>query len=242
MNCRRIEKLIPLYVEGDLESHEAGTVLAHLKTCESCGALVTEYEASQTWLRSHALPDFDDAMLDDLKRGVMREIDEAKERPAFFGFFAGYWTPGHVFQAIAALLIIVAAVAFYVYLGKLSGISNNDKIATEKSVPGESPAPKDVKQAPGADPAVIPPRVRRHVSKAPGRSMIGRKPDIERMIVPRMDKTFAQGPMPESQDVSDKTEEMMRMEIQTDDPNVRIIWFSPKEADSQLSKPMIETD
>lgn len=242
MNCRRIEKLIPLYVEGDLESDEVSTVLAHLETCENCGALVAEYEASQMWLRSHTLPDFDDAMLDDLKRGVMREIYEARERPSFFGFFAGHWTLGRAFQAMAALLILFAALALYVYLGKTSTGSNDNNLAHETFAPEEAPAPDGLKQAPVANPAVSHHHRKRHASKATGRSIMGKQPDIERVIVPRMNNTVAHETARELQDVPDKTEEMTRIEIQTGDPNIRIIWFSPKEADSQLSKPMTETD
>src|ERR1044072_7409839 len=133
MNCRRIEELIPLYVECDLESGEAGRVSAHVETCESCGALVAEYESSQAWLRLNTLPDFDEAKLDDMKRGVMRGVDEARERPWFFVFFARSLMPGRAFAAVAALLIIFAAFALYVYWGKSSAVSNESNLANDAS-------------------------------------------------------------------------------------------------------------
>jgi len=230
MNCRRIEKLIPLYVECDLESDEAGRVSAHLQTCESCGTLVAEYEASQSWLRSNTLPDFDEAMLDDMRRGVMRGIDEARERPSFFGFFARPLMPGRAFAAVAALLIIFAAFALYIYLGRSSAVSNDEKLASDIVAPEDVSTPGGLKQNPVAPPHPV----KRYTGKEHGRS----RPKFDRVIMPETDSTVAQ----KTVDVPTNTEEMTRIEIQTGDPNIRIIWFSPKESDSQLSNPTIETD
>jgi hypothetical protein len=38
-------------------------------------------------------------------------------------------------------------------------------------------------------------------------------------------------------DVKDDSPEMLRIEIQTADPNIRIIWFTPKVADSPQTNP-----
>jgi hypothetical protein len=234
MNCRRIEKLIPLYVEGDLDHDESGAVLAHLNTCESCSALISEYEASQSWLRSNMLPDFDDAMLDDFKRGVMREIDEARARPSFFNFSARPLMPGRAFAAVAALLIIFAAFALYIYLGRSTAVSNDRMVAQETAEPEKPVVGKDPEQEYIAQPR----HEKRIVSKATGRSRRGERPKLDRVNTHGTDNAVAQ----KTVDVPTETEETMRIEIQTGDPNIRIIWFSPKESDSQLSNPTIETD
>ena len=36
--------------------------------------------------------------------------------------------------------------------------------------------------------------------------------------------------------------ELMRIEIQTSDPGIRIIWFAPKVTDSKTGRPVIESD
>lgn len=36
MNCRKIKKLIPVYLDGEQEDHERSLVEAHLKTCQCC--------------------------------------------------------------------------------------------------------------------------------------------------------------------------------------------------------------
>ena len=234
MNCRRIEELIPLYVECDLESDEAGAVLAHLETCDGCSTLVAEYEASQAWLRSNTMPDFDDAMLDVMKRDVMRGIDEARERPSFFGLFLRPLMPGRAFAAVAALLIIFAAFALYIYSGRSGAVSNDDKLANGIVAPEDVSTPEGLKQALRASPVARPYRVKGHLSKEYGRS----RPKFDRVIMPQTDSTVAQ----KTVDVPTETEKTTRIEIQTGDPNIRIIWFSPKESDSQLSNPTIETD
>ncbi|MGA9769719.1 MAG: zf-HC2 domain-containing protein [Blastocatellia bacterium] len=235
MNCRRIEKLIPLYVECDLDHEESGAVLAHLNACESCSALIREYEASQSWLRSNTLPDFDDAVLDDLKRSVMRGIDEARARPSLFGFFSRPLMPGRAFAAVAALLIIFAAFALYIYQGRSGKVTNDTKVAQESIEPEKPAAPEDLKQAPVANSVIRPHRVKRYARSAIGRN---ERTVRDRVLKPGTDNPVAQ----KTRDVPTETEEMMRIEIQTGDPNIRIIWFSPKESDSQLSNPMIETD
>jgi hypothetical protein len=238
MNCSRIEELIPLYVECDLESDEAGRVSAHVETCGSCSALVAEYESSQAWLRVNTLPDFDEAMLEDMKRGVMRGIDEARERPSFFGFFARPLMPSRAFAAVAALLIIFAAVALYIYWGKSSAVSNESNLAHDTSTTEKAPEPDDLKPAQVANSIVRSNRVKRYPGRVYGRNRSGERPKFDRVIRPETDNTVAQ----KTADVPTETEEMTRIEIQTGDPNIRIIWFSPKESDSQLSNPTIETD
>ena len=78
MNCRRIEELIPLYVEGDLETGKADAVLTHTQACAHCNQIIAEYKASQDWLRSGDVPDFDDASLDALRAGAMKESGDRR--------------------------------------------------------------------------------------------------------------------------------------------------------------------
>ncbi|HKS42753.1 MAG TPA: hypothetical protein VJX74_19230, partial [Blastocatellia bacterium] len=166
------------------------------------------------------------------------EIDEARERPSFFGFFAGSLMPGRAFAAVAALLIIFAAIALYIYWGRLSAVSNESNLAHDTSTTEKAPEPNDLKPAPVANSIVRSDRVKRYASKANAGSRIGQRRKLDRVIMPETDNTVAQ----KTADVPTETEEMTRIEIQTGDPNIRIIWFSPKESDSQLSNPTIETD
>ncbi|MCA1558383.1 MAG: zf-HC2 domain-containing protein, partial [Acidobacteria bacterium] len=47
MNCTAIEKLLPLYIEDDVNEDEAVNVRSHLSSCERCFQLMEEFRASQ---------------------------------------------------------------------------------------------------------------------------------------------------------------------------------------------------
>ena len=249
MNCRRIEKLIPLYVEGDLEGEEAAAVLAHAETCGNCRELVAGYEASQRWLRSHTPPDFDDALFDAVKRGVMKEIDEKAKRPSLFGFFADHWTPRLVLVATAALLIIFVALTLRFYSGKSTAVSSPADLADTAPAPLVEPQPGDVEKAPRAILIGNDYKRKKRASSAPIKKSLtaSNRNDIEARS-PQSERPVAQEKI-ELPEVMTNTEanaeemlEMLRIEFQTSDPNIRIIWLSHKETDSQPLKPMTETD
>ena len=81
MKCRRVEKLIPLYVERDLESGIADRISSHLDWCGRCNWLADEYRESQTWLRSSPAPEFDEAALNGFKAEFSVELRD--QRKAF---------------------------------------------------------------------------------------------------------------------------------------------------------------
>src|SRR5262245_57509607 len=118
MDCRRIEHLMPLYVEGDLEADQARKILSHLNGCARCSKLVVDYQESRLWVQSFRPPDFDGKFFDDLKRSVLSEIDKTRSRPAFFRLMTVGWTWNQISLATLALLIAMAVMTFYIYTGK----------------------------------------------------------------------------------------------------------------------------
>jgi hypothetical protein len=250
MNCRRIEKLIPLYVGGDLEVDKAGAVLSHTLGCARCNKLVAEYEESQRWLRSYTPPDFDDASLDDLKAGVLREINGRRTQVTFINSVAGRLRRRLVLATSAAFLIIFAALGFYVYQHKPNEASGpvdleaGREAGQEKQSPEIEPQLKVTKQALRAD--FIRKRHRRPVtaarSEAVAASIKDREPLVESPDVKAPDQARA-GEIKDTLSGEQGTSpQMLRIEIQTNDPSIRIIWFSPKENSAPQTKPATETD
>src|SRR5690349_16318803 len=115
MNCRRIEELIPLYVEGDLDQPSAAQVRTHLQACAACQARVAEYEASQAWLRADDLPDFDEAFVDSVRLGVMNELAAHKDAPPFVDRLKMWLTPRRLSVAGVASIVIFIALALLIY-------------------------------------------------------------------------------------------------------------------------------
>ncbi|HEX8089186.1 MAG TPA: zf-HC2 domain-containing protein [Blastocatellia bacterium] len=245
MNCRRIEKLIPLYVGGDLDVDKAGAVLAHASACARCNGLVAEYEQSRRWLRSYTPPDFDDALLEDLKLSVLGKIEGRRTRASFLNGLAGRWAQGLALASASALLIVLAALAFHAYQHKTNEVSGGEDLAAATDLePGRrlheiALGPKAAKQAPGAGSA----RKQRRRPAYTARVAAARFKD-QGQSAGRLD--VKEAGVWETKDVlSGKpvtSPGMLRIEIQTNDPRIRIIWFSPRGSTAHREKPTTESD
>lgn len=237
MNCRRVEKLIPLYVEGDLASRSSERVASHLEWCGRCNRLADEYRESQSWLRTSAEPEFDEAFLTDFKREVLSGVSNT--RPSFLGSLLGSWTQQwnrrQVLALGAALMLICGVLVLYIYQSKAHLGRPIDELAQQ-----EQNDDKNSHYLPGLAPGTKP---------APGASFAGDHRSRVRSMASQ--RTVARSLLSETNKVSESTNadrhmsstttldsrEVLRIEIQTSDPNIRIIWFAPKETDSNQNKP-----
>ncbi|MCI0486094.1 MAG: zf-HC2 domain-containing protein [Blastocatellia bacterium] len=251
MNCRRIEKLIPLYVEGDIEGRKADAVLSHLNDCESCSLLTEEYLDSQRALRMHAPPEFDDALFDSVRRAVSGEIERAESHPSFFRFVAANWKPA---LAAIALFIVFGGLAFYISRNNAesareSVIANEEQkektppperaIEDENKVEGRNIARNEADNKPKTSGHN---KLRRRATAVPDievEGIIAFQPEEAMEPDPAMEQTIALEPEEvtemerESAMIEEVTrpENTLRIEIQTSDPNIRIIWFATKKVD-----------
>ena len=240
MNCRRVETMIPLYVEGDLESRLSDRIASHLEWCGRCNWLADEYKESQSWLRSAEPPAFDDTFLTDLKRDVLKGVSNT--RPSFLASLLGLrtqqWNRRQVLALGAALMIVFGVLVLYL---SRTGV-NNGRAARE--IAGQ-PQGEDENNP-------SPPALTTGTKRAPGASSEGRHRSrvgstvSERTVEPPLFSEANKSPetdSPNKEIVPDATfdsREMLRIEIQTSDPNIRIIWFAPKETDSP-TKPVTDT-
>jgi len=237
MNCRRVEKLIPLYVEGDLASGLAQRLTSHLEWCGRCNWLADDYRESQTWLRANEPPVYDEAFLDNFKSGILQRIEQAGARPSLLASFLHQWSRRQVLALSAALLIIFGALVFYIYRVKLRDTSAPREMIVQRDE--VAPPSNKRQQATNAG-----------MAAGAGWSEDGRrKRDIKvRNVSPTVKGKQADAPLvskksrpEESWSVSDEPStgldlpEMLRIEIQTADPNIRIIWFAPKEVEHPLT-------
>ncbi|HKQ04746.1 MAG TPA: zf-HC2 domain-containing protein [Blastocatellia bacterium] len=246
MNCRRIEELIPLYVEGDLGEPGASDVRSHIESCEVCRGLVSEYEASQAWLRAAESPDFDEAFVDTIRAGVMRELAAREAAPPFAEGLRQWLAPRRLVAATAALLLIFAAVLVFFLAGRSRVSPQKEQQAITQPQPAVEKKPESGNPEPDGKQATIQsgPRtphrgaslVVRHTSRVAGRAV---KPQ-EHLIAAHPPDTVPAAPKLDGSDAS-KSADMLRIEIQTADPNIRIIWFAPKPTDAETPNPMGET-
>lgn len=243
MNCRRVEKLIPLYVEGDLESHSRERIASHLEWCGRCNWLADDFRESQSWLRSTQLPELDQAFLDSFKADALKLIAETNSKPSLVASLLQQWSRRQVFALAGAMLIIVAVVVFYFYQAGTSGrlqfadatrsAEPNGTLQTEsQSAPDKS---TDAGLAAGA--GLKEPRRSKYGPAAKARRPALSTQTIESPLSTQISRLGSPGsgslePPVEPFGSGDDLPPMLRIEIQTSDPNIRIIWFAPKEVDS----------
>lgn len=239
MNCRRVEKLLPLFVEADLRPALATRIASHLEWCGKCNWLADDYQESQGWLRASTPPEFDRALLDSVKNGALAQIAARNQRPSRWAAFAEHWNRRQVFALSAAALIIVATFVIYVYQTRVKDVRRiesvekaHDQMPPIDRSPDLGSAPKTALEASS------PPK--RSVSKRTRHSLKG----FARSGVPRerekLDVARSQAPIPpdaQRPNLASDSKEMLRIEIQTSDPLIRIIWFAPRESDSPPTKP-----
>ena len=239
MNCRRVEKLLPLFIEDDLRPALATRIASHLEWCGKCNWLADDYKESQSWLRASTPPEFDRVLLDSVKNGALAQIAANKQRQSRWTAFAEHWNRRQMFALSAAALIIVATFVIYVYQSRMkdagrieSVLRVPDQLPQVDQSPDLSGAPKTALEASLPPQRSLPKRTR-HLLKRFAR--VGTPVEKE-----KLDVAQSQAPvLPDAQSpgLSSDSKDMLRIEIQTSDPLIRIIWFAPRESDSPPTKP-----
>jgi len=238
MNCRRIEELIPLYAGGDLDRKLTDGVQTHLKTCSACAGLAAEFKATGNWLRE-ASPELEEAALAEMKRGVMKELQGVRPRLGWFSLMEDS-IPRMLLQPIVAaglLLIVFGALTFWLYFGRKNSTPPIQAKAPELTFPERGPAGGPTEDEPrrvvNKDPRGYEDHRRRvRVSKYPRQ----RQSDAaSRLAITRLPDSIDEAPSALLN--TDESDQMLRIEIETGDPTIRIIWFAQKQGDSQQANP-----
>ncbi|MGE0132952.1 MAG: anti-sigma factor [Blastocatellales bacterium] len=234
MRCAQAEKLIPLFAGGDLSAREAEALNKHLESCADCRQLASEFEESRDWLNSFAAPQFDEAMLDGLRDSVLKEIGQEETRPGLLKWILPSWNPRFAFAASLALLLLIAAFSLLIYRRQPLHAPKRDQAEMKKDASDKLELhPVETRDEQGS----------RIVERKPGQPRITRKsagtesPQPEaQTVAPDFVAQNIEPPDPAKTDLA-SNREMTRIEFQTADPNIRIIWFAPKTGASPVSRP-----
>jgi cytoskeletal protein RodZ len=241
MRCTHAEKLIPLFASDDLPAREADALRRHLESCANCRRLAAEFEESRDWLRGFTAPQIDEAMLDSVRDSVLRDIGRIENRARRLQWIVPGWNLRFVFATSLALLLTGALLGLVISRrqsphdpkpdraeerkggsdrvklppGKtLDGQSNNDKQAASPKTDRRKFRREPTKRGPGESPQSEEPMV--------GLDLVTQNTDT---VGPTTDPSAAPDPADTDPDADLDT---LRIEIQTADPNIRIIWFAPK--------------
>jgi Putative zinc-finger len=222
MNCQTTEPLIPLFIEADLDATEMQQVTAHVEACAACHALTTEFRASQSSLHALAVPEFDEATMHAMRAAVQYEI----ARPTMADWLASRWHWKLAWAAAACLLLGA-------FVWQRQFLTPENKPVVAQGQPPDTPAPAKDSAAPGTvRRGGASYRPTRKPSPQPGQRAATRgtvpAPSEAEPVTAAPAATLALTASPETPTPAAEPE-MLRMEFQTADPNIRIIWLTPKE-------------
>ena len=240
MNCKQVEKFLPLWAGGDLESTRERSLREHLASCKACAAAASEYHETRQWLQNFAAPAFSDDVYAEMRQNVWRRIEIEASGPSVSQVIAGWFQPRWVWAPAAVLLIAIAV--FGAYLMTSRGTSRRQN----SNPPATNSNPRNLQANSGSasENVAVPPSTSSEGGKRRRQANIPRLVhESDRRRAPDRPKTLAMNAPdaaaqrePGSQfngaitpDRLNDPKETLRMEIQTQNPNIRIIWFSPRE-------------
>ena len=239
MNCKQVEELMPLYVGHDLEDESTGRIAAHLQTCTACAGSAREYEQANQLLQQFEPPQFSDAAYAAVRHSVLREIEKESRALTLRELLLRPFQPRFMWAVSTAVLLVVCAFAYYFIANRTSGTQNKPQVADLPGNAGGSPAlatsspnsqlnlPIQGETAGGRD--------LRAVAAVPDSPKLGtssRKPRLNmKTHIAWRSRKGSEPPAfpsvePDALNTSVTSDKSLRLEMQTKDPNIRIIWFS----------------
>jgi hypothetical protein len=228
MNCRKVEELLPLYIGGDLDEKRARLMTEHVQACIECSRSAQEYAEASQLLQVFEPPQFEEATFAAIRSQVLREIEIGRESSSSrqFQLLVRPFQPRIMWAVSTAVLLAVCLFAYYFIASRTSGKQGVPQWAENR---GLQAPPSYINPSPtgsaGASPAktTVPQESRSNFkSQTAWHSRRGRRtPAVPAKSVPNFPKLEGAGPTTLA-----TTDKALRLEIQTSDQNIRIIWFS----------------
>ncbi|MEP7336383.1 MAG: zf-HC2 domain-containing protein [Acidobacteriota bacterium] len=242
MNCTQAEQLIPLDAGGDLQPPESDSLRQHIETCAHCQQITEEFAASQVWLSEFAAPSFDpkfdEAVFADLRASVRREIEQtelARERGRWFELLLPQWSPR--FAVASAVMFLILAGGLVISWHKTPSPEVVVKDRSPK-IDVHQPSPTSQREVKVEDQANAGHPRHSHTNRHTQRPRQSVTDDLEptaltAQFTPNIEPAVEPA---RNSDLAKAEPEMLRIELQTSDPNIRIIWFAPKSDNSPTDK------
>lgn len=243
MNCKQVQELLPLHVGRDLEEKRAEMINAHMQTCAECAGSADEYRGSRQLLQQLTPPPFSETDYAGIRQHVLREIDRESPgsiAPALTQFVSSLFQPRLRWAVATALLVIVSVFAFYFVANRMKG---REQVADgHRTI--NAPAAPSIKEVAGLPPVSVVEHgggtIRlaggSHLSlrrKNPAAGVARARPatvnNADTRSIAIEDSRNVNGidePNAASAGDSATSEKPLRVEMQTKDPNIRIIWFA----------------
>jgi hypothetical protein len=248
MNCQEFELQIALYVGNDLEATELLLVEKHLADCQSCKQFMLEMQDSQLAFTKFGSPDIDEQVFSNLRASVLEQISLQKEKPSWwknlFGFQFKFW------QYATALSLIIGLFIISSYLLLVS-----NKVENNIAINNSNLVEKTIVKTPTQETPTIDKSVNDRKSEEP--IELSQTSNIAKPVVKHINyikykkhtvKTennasdnIVENPniiasKTDNSNVIHLKQEPIKMEIQTKNPNIRIIWFTNKDEKTEKTQ------
>jgi len=233
LDCKRMTKLLPLYVAGDLVGEPEREVVVHLASCEECRQLADGFmESSSLLTQACAQPEFDAEFYAGIRRAV---LDKIPGEGIVLGPFERLW--GRRWLYAASIALVVIATLTLQYFRSAPRQLSTDLVATPRTAGPTTPV-KEENPRPRLAAIDSLQRNRRIESvRKPQAPNSGIARDARREIAPAttsvvssaLQSVALSNQSATSSSAPAYSSKVSRIEIQTADPNIRIIWLAPRE-------------
>ena len=200
MNCKNIEPLLSLYVGGDLEEEHSQLVAAHLQSCTECTLAADEYAGATQLLQEYETPFFSDGLYAGIRERVLDEIEReshARMWPGFFSQLLFALVQPRMRWITAALMLAISVTALYLSRRPSHQLPNDEQVVVVQAENRNEPAGSSS-----------------YSSKGQVRMANPRRPITRKRQRPAAVSQPSSAPAP------------LRVEMQTSNRNIRIIWLS----------------
>jgi anti-sigma factor RsiW len=235
LNCKRTARILSLYVAGDLVGAPEREVAAHLAACEACCRLSEEFSESRSLLtQAFTTPEFGAEFYSGIRSAVLDEItrDRMLSKPSLF-------RPRWLYATAFAVVVIVSGLALQ-HFGRTRRETPPDLALARPVQPtspsSEMPSSRRKHELPGK-PSIQSNKVLALANPhGSSRQVAGvKQPDALMTSQAARDKrTQIEQAVQSSTSAEpiavEASSQVSRIEIQTADPNIRIIWLSPRES------------
>lgn len=233
MNCKQVHELLPLFVGHDLEDSRARQVAAHVQECAHCAGAADEYRETRQMMQQFSPPQFSEGVYAAMRQRVLREIKASSSSSISSRFVAGLFRPRLSWVVATVLVIALAWSAIYFIANR----PNRQESAAHPPITSHEQTSARSQH----DQQVLPPsslsannnsrrvggRQRRNYSNAVADRSGSVAMSASTNPSPAADNSLKLDNSTESAAPAEgDSEKPLRMELQTKDPNIRIIWFS----------------
>jgi hypothetical protein len=261
MNCKHVQELLPLYVGRDLEETRAQMITAHVQSCAECAGAVDEYRETRQLLQQFAPPQFSEAVYAEIRQSVLSEIASEATVPGLSRWLESLFRPRLRWAVAMVLLLAFSVFAFYFIASRSANQTNSQQqVAGNSRTPdGTSWKGQPISQGSAVSSEGFEKGERRRNTGA-GTTIAGSVDRARRFqrrrsfgapveptstVAVNTSASMSAEASPEDINLSAPdaapagesatSEKTLRVEMQTKDPNVRIIWFAhePTKQDSR---------